>query len=52
MTDAITISRYEGGQIQKISAAAGWHEVARSRSGMQLLLHPSHPALVALLVRE
>jgi GNAT superfamily N-acetyltransferase len=36
----------------RVARAAGWHEVARSRYGMQLLLHPGHPALAALLVRE
>ena len=35
----------------RIARAAGWHEVLRSRSGMQLLLHPDHPALAAILLR-
>jgi hypothetical protein len=35
----------------RVARAAGWHEVLRSRSGMQLLLHPDHPALSAMLLQ-
>ncbi len=35
----------------RVALAAGWHEVLRSRSGMQLLLHPDHPALTGILLR-
>jgi hypothetical protein len=41
-----------GHPANRVARAAGWHEVARGRSGMQLLLHPGHPALAAILVRE
>jgi hypothetical protein len=34
----------------RVARAAGWHEVLRSRSGIQLLLHPDHPALAAILI--
>ncbi len=35
----------------RIARAAGWHEVLRAGSGMQLLLHPDHPALAEILLR-
>jgi GNAT superfamily N-acetyltransferase len=35
----------------RVARAAGWHEVMRTSSGMQLLLHPDHPALAAILLR-
>jgi hypothetical protein len=35
----------------KVARAAGWHEVMRSRAGMQLLLHPDHPALASILLQ-
>lgn len=35
----------------RAARAAGWHEVLRSRSGMQLLLNPDHPALVSILLQ-
>jgi hypothetical protein len=35
----------------RLARAAGWHEVLRSRSGMQLLVHPDHPALAPILLR-
>jgi len=41
-----------GHPANRVARAAGWHEVGRGRSGMQLLLHPGHPALAAILIRE
>jgi hypothetical protein len=35
----------------RLARAAGWHEVLRGRSGMQLLLHPGHPALQTILLQ-
>lgn len=35
----------------RVARAAGWHEVRRTGSGLQLLLHPDHPALAAILFR-
>ena len=40
-----------GHRSNRVARAAGWHEVLRSRSGMQLLLHPDHPALAGILLR-
>jgi hypothetical protein len=34
----------------RATRALGWHEVARSRSGTQLLVHPDHPALAGILL--
>lgn len=35
----------------RLARASGWHEVLRGRSGMQLLLHPGHPALQTILLQ-
>jgi len=35
----------------RVARAAGWHEVLRSRTGTQLLVHPDHPALASILLR-
>ncbi len=35
----------------RVVRAAGWHEVLRSRSGMQLLVHPDHPVLASILLQ-
>jgi GNAT superfamily N-acetyltransferase len=34
----------------RLARAAGWHEVLRGGPGMQLLLHPGHPALKTILL--
>jgi hypothetical protein len=35
----------------RLARASGWHEVLRGRCGMQLLLHPGHPALQTILLQ-
>lgn len=40
-----------GHPANRVARGAGWHEVLRSRSGTQLLLHPGHPSLASILLR-